>query len=104
MLTMALIISHTGRRPLQVTQMKITDILKVSKEDGEIYYLLNIPRIKQGLGLEKLERSESPKIYMNWFVNKPKILWQCCLNLWVDNLLLKRVKMCHFLFQKIKSD
>ncbi|MCM6417411.1 hypothetical protein M4C36_02480 [Klebsiella pneumoniae] len=41
MLTMALIISHTGRRPLQVTQMKITDILKVSKEEGEIYYLLN---------------------------------------------------------------
>ena len=34
MLTMALIISHTGRRPLQVTQMKITDILKVSKRRG----------------------------------------------------------------------
>lgn len=53
MLTMALIISHTGRRPLQVTQMKITDILKVSKEEGEIYYLLNIPRIKQGLGFRE---------------------------------------------------
>lgn len=53
MLTMALIISHTGRRPLQVTHMKITDILKLSKEGDEIYYLLNIPRIKQGLGFRE---------------------------------------------------
>lgn len=41
------------KEPLQVTQMKITDILKVSKEEGEIYYLLNIPRIKQGLGFRE---------------------------------------------------
>ncbi|EFE7610018.1 tyrosine-type recombinase/integrase [Escherichia coli] len=49
MLTMALLVSHTGRRPVQLLQMKIRDIMMISKENNDIYYLVNIPRIKQGL-------------------------------------------------------
>lgn len=53
MLTMALLVSHTGRRSLQILQIKTKDIMRVSAKDDDIYYLLNIPRIKQGLGFRE---------------------------------------------------
>ena len=56
-LTMALMISHTGRRPLQILHMKTQDIMKLNNHTGENYYLINIPRIKQGGGFRSSFRS-----------------------------------------------
>lgn len=53
MLTMALLASHTGRRSQQILQIKTKDIMRVSTKGDDIYYLLNIPRIKQGLGFRE---------------------------------------------------
>ncbi|MEG5591547.1 site-specific integrase [Enterobacter hormaechei] len=57
MLAMALLISHTGRRPLQILHMKTKDIMKVKDNTGEDYYLINIPRVKQREGFRSSFRS-----------------------------------------------
>lgn len=57
MLTMALLVSHTGRRPLQILSMKIRDIFKVVNNDNNNYFLINIPRIKQGVNFRESFRS-----------------------------------------------
>ncbi|WP_271874456.1 site-specific integrase [Pectobacterium sp. A5351] len=56
-LTMSLLVSYTGRRPLQISQMKLEDIISSESEDGEKSYVINIPRIKQGYGFRKEFRS-----------------------------------------------
>ncbi|HEE5030229.1 TPA: hypothetical protein R7I81_005432, partial [Klebsiella pneumoniae] len=55
--TMALLVSHTGRRTLQITQMKVSDIIKAKNSKGEISYLLKIPRIKQRNDFRELFRT-----------------------------------------------
>ena len=105
MLTMALIISHTGRRPLQVTQMKITDILKVSKEEGEIYYLLNIPRIKQGLGFrEEFRTFRITKDLYELVCKQAKDSLAMLSEFMGRQLTTEESKDVPLLFQKIKSD
>lgn len=47
-LAISLVISHTGRRPIQVSQLKVKDVMRGVNKRGEDYYLLNIPRVKQG--------------------------------------------------------
>ncbi|ARA75342.1 hypothetical protein B5S52_05355 [Pectobacterium brasiliense] len=56
-LTICLLISHTGRRPLQITQMKVSDIIKTVNKKGDVIYLLNIPRVKQRSGFRELFRT-----------------------------------------------
>ncbi|MDY4378740.1 site-specific integrase [Pectobacterium brasiliense] len=56
-LMMAILVSYTGRRPLQISHMKIKDIMKAKSEDDEVTYLINIPRIKQGYGFRELFRT-----------------------------------------------
>ncbi|WP_289993602.1 hypothetical protein [Photorhabdus laumondii] len=57
MLSMALLISHTGRRPLQILHMKTRDIMKIKDNTGKNYYIINIPRVKQGGGFRSSFRS-----------------------------------------------
>lgn len=49
-LALCLLVSHTGRRPIQIAHVKVGDILQGRKHTGETYYLVNIPRAKQGAG------------------------------------------------------
>lgn len=46
-MALGLVISHTGRRPIQITHIRLKDILKGSNKKQESMYLLNIPRAKQ---------------------------------------------------------
>ncbi|MEI7236342.1 site-specific integrase [Pectobacterium brasiliense] len=46
-LTISLLLSHTGRRTLQISQLKIKDLISTSNKKGETIYFINIPRIKQ---------------------------------------------------------
>lgn len=46
-LAMALCVSHTGRRSIQVSQLRVVDILCGENKKGEPFYVLNVPRAKQ---------------------------------------------------------
>ncbi|MBL0551295.1 hypothetical protein JD551_20320 [Aeromonas caviae] len=46
-LAMALAISHTGRRPIQISQLRVGDVLCGKNEKEEPFYVLNVPRAKQ---------------------------------------------------------
>ncbi|HFI3607628.1 TPA: site-specific integrase [Escherichia coli] len=46
-LAMALSVSHTGRRSIQISQLRVVDILCGENEKGEPFYVLNVPRAKQ---------------------------------------------------------
>lgn len=51
-LSLSLLMSHTGRRPIQITHLKICDIWSskpLTAGSEEIRYFVNIPRVKQGL-------------------------------------------------------
>lgn len=47
LLSMGLIASSTGRRPVQISQLKIKDVLEGKNLKGEKCYFINIPRVKQ---------------------------------------------------------
>jgi integrase len=49
-LTMCLITSSTGRRPIQISHLRVVDILSGRNTKNELFYLLNIPRAKQQQG------------------------------------------------------
>lgn len=46
-MALGLVISNTGRRPIQVSHLRLKDILRSKKKRGDDAYLLNIPRAKQ---------------------------------------------------------
>lgn len=46
-LALCLIISHTGRRPIQISHLKIKDVLNGKNKKGEPHYSVNIPQAKQ---------------------------------------------------------
>ena len=46
-LAMALAITHTGRRSIQISQLRVVDILCGDNQKGEPFYVLNVPRAKQ---------------------------------------------------------
>ncbi len=46
-MAMGLAISNTGRRPIQISHLRLKDILKGKNKRGEDAYLLNMPRAKQ---------------------------------------------------------
>ena len=46
-LAMGLLVSNTGRRPIQISHLKVKDVLEGKNKKGEIIYLLNVPRAKQ---------------------------------------------------------
>lgn len=56
-LAMALLISATGRRPLQISQMKVSDIRRLKVNENSYSYVISIPRIKQGLGFREAYRN-----------------------------------------------
>ncbi|WP_158149035.1 site-specific integrase [Pantoea agglomerans] len=56
-LAMALLISATGRRPLQISQMKVSDIRRLKVNENSYSYVISIPRIKQGLGFREAFRN-----------------------------------------------
>ncbi len=47
-LALCLAMSNTGRRPIQISHLKVVDIVEGKNKKGEPRYLLNIPRAKQG--------------------------------------------------------
>lgn len=49
-LAIALIMSNTGRRPIQISHLKISDILYGENSKKEPIYMLNIPKGKNGNG------------------------------------------------------
>lgn len=46
-LAIALGTSHTGRRPVQISLLRVVDVLCGKNEKGEPFYVLNMPRAKQ---------------------------------------------------------
>lgn len=46
-LSLGLVVSNIGRRPIQISHLKIKDVLIGKNQKGEPFYLLNIPRAKQ---------------------------------------------------------
>lgn len=46
-LAIGLCCSHTGRRSIQISHLKIKDVLKGQNKQGKPMYLLNVPRAKQ---------------------------------------------------------
>lgn len=46
-MAMGLIISNTGRRPIQISHLRLKDILQGKNNRGDEAYLLNMPRAKQ---------------------------------------------------------
>ncbi|BEO06375.1 site-specific integrase [Serratia marcescens] len=51
--SITMLVSFTGRRPLQITSLKFKDIIREETIYGEIGQFINFPRIKQGLGFRK---------------------------------------------------
>ncbi len=49
-LTISLCASNTGRRPIQLSHLRVCDLLSGSNNKGEPFYIINIPRGKQGIG------------------------------------------------------
>lgn len=49
-LAMCLVTSNTGRRPVQISHLRIIDILCGKNTKEEPFYILNVPRGKQGNG------------------------------------------------------
>ncbi|AVG78121.1 site-specific integrase [Pantoea ananatis] len=84
-LAMALLISATGRRPLQISQMKVSDIKRLKVNENNYSYVISIPRIKQGLGFREA--------YRNFQVTKELydlLRKQCDLSLEQTRSILKR--------------
>ncbi|MBK0127071.1 site-specific integrase [Pantoea sp. S61] len=84
-LAMALLISATGRRPLQISQMKVSDIRRLKVNENSYSYVISIPRIKQGLGFREA--------YRNFQVTKELydlLRKQCDLSLEQTRSILKR--------------
>lgn len=46
-LAIGMVLSNTGRRPVQISHLKIKDILQGKNHKDELIYLLNVPRAKQ---------------------------------------------------------
>ncbi len=46
-MAMGLVISNTGRRPIQISHLRLKDILQGKNKRGDETYLLNMPRAKQ---------------------------------------------------------
>lgn len=46
-LALGLAISNTGRRPIQISHLRLKDVLNGSNKKSEPFYLLNMPRAKQ---------------------------------------------------------
>lgn len=46
-MAIALVISNTGRRPIQISHLRLKDILIGQNNKGETIHLLNVPRAKQ---------------------------------------------------------
>ena len=46
-MALGLVISNTGRRPIQISHLRIKDVLNGQSNRGESTYLLNVPRAKQ---------------------------------------------------------
>jgi len=49
-LSLSLCASHTGRRPIQLSHLRIIDLLCGKNQKDEPYYLLNVPKAKDGQG------------------------------------------------------
>lgn len=49
-LAIAIIMSNTGRRPIQISHLRISDILCGENSKKEPFYILNVPRAKNRLG------------------------------------------------------
>jgi integrase len=46
-MALGLVISNTGRRPIQISHLRLKDVLEGSNTKGEPFYLINMPRAKQ---------------------------------------------------------
>ena len=46
-MAMGLVISNTGRRPIQISHLRLKDVLNGKNKKDEPFYLLNVPRAKQ---------------------------------------------------------
>lgn len=46
----SIVTSNTGRRPIQISHLKVIDVICGTNNRGEPYYTLNVPRAKHGEG------------------------------------------------------
>ncbi len=46
-MALGLVVSNTGRRPIQISHLRLKDVLEGSNTKGEPFYLINMPRAKQ---------------------------------------------------------
>lgn len=44
---MAVCVSHTGRRSIQISHLRLKDVVEGTTQNGDAMYLLNVPRAKQ---------------------------------------------------------
>ena len=49
-LAISLVMSNTGRRPIQISHLRVVDVLCGKNNKGEPFYVLNVPRGKHGEG------------------------------------------------------
>lgn len=56
-LAVSLLISSTGRRPIQLTHLKLCDIWSSDPTKSDVRYFINVPRAKQGLGFREAFRT-----------------------------------------------
>lgn len=49
-LAISLVTSNTGRRPIQISHLRVVDVLCGTNNKGEPFYVLNVPRGKHGEG------------------------------------------------------
>lgn len=65
-LAVCLVASNTGRRPVQISHLKVLDVLPAENRKGEVTYLLRVPRGKQGKGFRASFKSfnMSPELWM----------------------------------------
>lgn len=53
-LSLCLLTSNTGRRPIQITHIRVMDLVRGKNEDGDFVYRLNVPRAKHGVGFRTI--------------------------------------------------
>jgi integrase len=67
-LSLGLLFSNTGRRPIQISHLRIKDILKGSNKKGDPIYLINIPRGKQRAALFREQFKQFAVTHELWVI------------------------------------
>ena len=69
-LALALCLSQSGRRPIQISQLRLKDVLEGTNRNGDATYLLNVPRAKQRGQLFRAQFKQFAMTYELWVLLK----------------------------------